>query len=328
MRALALALAAALTLSLTGASAWAEDAESLVTRGLELRVQGKDDQALVLFRRADALAPSPRTRAQVALAEQALGIWVPAEVHLSAALAAKDDPWIEKNRVALTAALDVVRQHVGSLEVLGGAPGADVLVDGAKVGALPMATPWRIEVGRRALEIRAPGYHSASRSTEIVAGRTTRETIEMVRDESPPAGTTHTPGAGPSHPETRIVLGTDPGGAQRTLGWVGVGTGAALLVTGVVGIIARQSAVSSYNDDKSCPGRGSAQQPTACQDYISSADTWRTISLVGLIGGGVFTVGGIVLVATAPSPRTTPVQAQAGVSCGPAGLGLACAGRF
>jgi hypothetical protein len=328
MRALALALAAALSISLTVARASAEDAEALVTRGLELRVQGKDDQALVLFRRAEALAPSPRTGAQVALAEQALGIWVPAEVHLAAALAAKDDPWIAKNRAALSAALDVVRQHVGSLEVLGGAPGAEVLVDGAKVGALPMAAPWRIEVGRRSLEIRAPGYHSASRSTEIVAGRTTRETIEMVREEPPPPGTSRVPAEGARPRETRIVVGTDPGGAQRTLGWVGVGVGGALLVTGVVGIVARQSAVSSYNDDTSCPGRGSAQQPTACQGYISSADTWRTISFVGLIGGGVFTAAGIVLLATAPSPQTTPVQA--GVSCGPAGLGLgvACAGRF
>jgi len=318
-RAIGLAVVAALVL--VTAAAHAEDADALVTRGLELRVQGKDDQALVLFKRADALAPSPRTRAQVALAEQALGIWVSAEAHLGAALAAQGDPWIEKNRAALTAALDVVKQHVGSLEVLGGAPGAEVIIDGAKVGVLPMAAPWRIEVGRRSLEIRARGYHSASRATEIAAGRTTRETIDLVReDPSAPAS-----GAGGAPPETRIVMQPDPGATQRIVGWVGVGTGAALLATGVIGLVARQSAVSSYNDDAACPGRGSAQQPTQCQDYVSSANSWRTVSIIGFIGGGVLTAGGIVLVATAPAAQTT---ALARAACGTSGFGLVCAGTF
>lgn len=309
-----------MALALGAPAARAEDAESLVTRGLELRVQGKDDQALVLFKRADELAPSPRTRAQVALAEQALGIWVPAEAHLSAALAAKGDAWIEKNRAALAGALDVVKQHVGTLEVLGGAPGAEVVVDGAPVGVLPMTAPWRIEVGRRSLEIRARGYHSASRATEIVAGRTTRETIELVREEARPA-----PAAGGSPPTTHIVMQPDPGSTQRTVGWIGVGTGAALLATGVIGLVARQSAVSSYNDDAACPGRGSAQQPTSCQDYVSSANSWRTISIIGFIGGGVLSAGGIVLVATAPSAKPTTLARAA---CGPAGLGLGCVGEF
>ncbi len=324
-RVLRLALAAAL--AFVAAPAHAEDADALVTRGLELRVQGKDDQALALFRRADALAPSPRTRAQVALAEQALGIWVPAEAHLSAALAAKDDAWIEKNRVALTQALEVVRQHVGSLEVLGGAPGAEVVVDGAKLGVLPMTVPWRVEVGRRSLEVRAKGYHSASRSTEIAAGRTTRETLDLVREEpgaSSASASTPSGGAG-APPPTRIILEADPGGTQRTLGWVGVGTGAALLATGVIAVVARQSAISSYNSDASCPGRGSASQPASCQDYISSADMWRTLSVIGFIGGGVFTVGGVVLIATSPSPKAAAVAAA---GCGPAGLGLSCAGTF
>jgi tetratricopeptide (TPR) repeat protein len=210
--ALGLALSAALALGTN--TARAEDAEALVTRGLELRLQGKDGQALELFRRADQIAPSPRTRAQVALAEQALGIWVAAEGHLAAALAAKDDAWIEKNRVALSAALEIVRQHLGQLEVLGGAPGAEVYVDGARIGVLPMSAPWRVEVGRRSLEVRAPGYHSASRTTEIVAGGTTRETIGLVKED---AAAARPAGAGG-------VMQPDGGAVQRTLGWAAVGT--------------------------------------------------------------------------------------------------------
>jgi hypothetical protein len=294
-----------IALALVAPAARAEDAEALVARGIELREQGKDDQALELFRRADALSPSPRTQAQVALAEQALGIWVLAEAHLVSALAAQNDAWIEKNRAALTGALGVVHQHVGTLEVRGPADGASVFVDGAKVGVVPGS--WRVEVGRRAIEVRAPGYHLASRTTDIAAGATTRETIPLVREE---------PGA-------RGAVEPAKGGTQRMLGWVFVGTGSALVVTGVVGLFARQSAVSSYNDDATCPGMGSAAQPPSCEDRISTANTWRTISIASFIAGGAVGAAGVVLVLTAPAAR-----AQAAIACAPWLGGASCAVRF
>jgi hypothetical protein len=296
----------------------ADDTEALISRGIELREQGKDDQALEVFRKADAAAPSPRTKAQVGLAEQALGIWVAAEAHVEAALAAKEDAWIERYRAPLASALAIIKKHVGSLEVRGGVPGADVLIDGAKIGTLPMRAPWRVEVGRRAIEVRAAGYYTASRATDIVASSTTRETFDLVRDEG---------AADPPHPAgTPPVVVESPrtGSVQRTMGWIFVGTGGAALVVGVVGLVARQSAVSAYNDDAACPGMGEPVQPPQCNDRISSANTWRTVSVASFIGGGVLTVGGAVLVLTAPSPA----PASARVACGPMGVGLACAGRF
>jgi len=315
-----------IALAKTGARADAApptpDAEALVTRGIELREQGKDDQALELFRRADAIAPSPRTRAQVALAEQALGIWVAAEVHLEAALAAKDDPWIERYRVALASALETVRQHVGRLEVRGGVQGAEVFVDGAKIGALPMTGSWRVEVGRRSLELRAPGHHAASRVTEIAPGATTRETIELV-----PEITSERPAGGPNDkPRTSVIVETPKGSGERTLGWVFAGTGAALVATGIVGVVARQLAVSAYNEDKTCPGMGQPTQPSACQDRISAAETWRTILLVSFISGGAVGLGGVVLLLTASPAK--PAAPGATVACGPAALGVSCVGRF
>ncbi len=62
----------------------AADESDLVERGIELRIQHRDDEALALFRRAYEATPKPRTRAQIGLAEQALGSWVSAEVDLSA----------------------------------------------------------------------------------------------------------------------------------------------------------------------------------------------------------------------------------------------------
>jgi hypothetical protein len=293
--------------------------EALIKRGIELREQGKDDWALELFKQADALVPSPRTKAQVGLAEQALGIWVAAEGHVEAALAAKDDAWIERYRGALENALATIKKHVGTLEVRGGVPGGDVLVDGAKVGTLPMTAPWRVEVGRRAIEVRAAGYHSASRATDIVAGATTRETFQLVKEDAV---------AEPSRAGGAAIdaSASAPGAVQRTMGWVFVGTGGAALVLGVVGIVARQSTVSGYNEDTTCPGLGSANQPAECQDRISTADTWRTVSIASFIAGGVLGVGGAVLVLTAPSSPRAPASAR--LACGPLGAGVACGGTF
>ena len=55
------------------------EADALITKGVGLREKGRDEEALDVFRQALAKSPSARARAQVALAEQALGMWVLAE---------------------------------------------------------------------------------------------------------------------------------------------------------------------------------------------------------------------------------------------------------
>jgi hypothetical protein len=285
-------------------------ADALVAEGIALRERGKDEEALERFRQADALQPTPRTRAQIALAEQALGYWVPAEEHLIAALAKADDPWIAKNRAALDGALETIKKHLATLEVRGDVPNAEVLVDGKRIGSLPITA--RVEAGARTLLVRAPGYHATSRAVQVSPGSTARETIELTRataDEGKPG-------------DRAVILSTE-GGTQRTLGWVAVGVGGALVALGVVGVVARQAAVSAYNDDRSCPGLGSATQPPQCADKVSRADTWQTLSIVGLAGGGVLVAGGVVLLLTAP---TAPVQTR--IACGVQGSGVGCAGVF
>jgi hypothetical protein len=56
-----------------GAPAHAEDADELIHKGIELRKQGQDLDALEAFRRANALTSTPRALAQMGFAEQALG---------------------------------------------------------------------------------------------------------------------------------------------------------------------------------------------------------------------------------------------------------------
>ncbi len=111
------------------AVAAAPSTDALIEQGLDLRRDGKPEQALELFRRAHAIAPSPRTFGQMGLVEASLKRWVDGETHLSVSLSNPDDTWVIKNRAFLDEALAQCRQHVGDL-VVSGPAGVEVFVGG------------------------------------------------------------------------------------------------------------------------------------------------------------------------------------------------------
>ena len=314
--------AAPLHLLAQAAGADEAEADGLIAHGVELREHGKDDEALAVFKKALAKSPSPRARAQVGLAEQALGLWIVAESDLVIALGAVDDAWIAKNRGALEGALATVRRRLGSLEVRG-TEGAEIMLDGVRLGILPSPGPFRVEAGRRTLEIRAKGFHSTTRTLEVPAGGVSRETVTLVAltpDQVEGAARGGPSGAG---------RGGEPGSGQRLAGWVFTGTGAALLITGGVGLLVRKGIVDDYNT--ACPGLG-VGQPADCDSRIESAKTWLTVSIITLVGGGIFTLGGLSLVALAPR-RDASAASGVRVGCAPSAVGLGaaaltCSGSF
>ncbi|HEV3191873.1 MAG TPA: tetratricopeptide repeat protein [Polyangiaceae bacterium] len=156
------------------------DAETLYREGVALRRQRHDAEALAEFRRAYSIQPAPRTLAQIALAEQALGRWVDAEADLQRAVQTKDDAWIERNRDVLAAGLTDIRRHLGDLDVEADAPGAELWVNGARVAVLPLAHSLRVETGSVLLEVRARGYASARRTTFVEPGERAHEDIHLV----------------------------------------------------------------------------------------------------------------------------------------------------
>src|ERR1044071_3638585 len=95
------AIALALTCSLAGATARADPSSGeMVDKGIQLRREHRDAEALAQFKRAEQLNPAPRIKAQIGLAEQALGQWVEAERDLNLALSANEDPWIADHEAA------------------------------------------------------------------------------------------------------------------------------------------------------------------------------------------------------------------------------------
>ncbi|HEY1960669.1 MAG TPA: PEGA domain-containing protein [Polyangiaceae bacterium] len=273
----------------------ADDADALIDQGLQLREQGKDADALALFERAYAEAPTPRAKAQIALAEQALGRWAAAEKDLGAALASDADPWIAKYKDALQGALTTARTHLGDLILNGGVAGADVKVDGEKEATLPASGPLRLVVGTHTLEVRADGYYPWSQPVTIRADAPAAVSIEMhVRVEAPAMRAVVAP------PLLRAPERVPVSSARRTIGIALALSAAAPLALGFVGIGIRASEVSAYNADATCPGLASATQPAGCQSHIDAASTWQIVSIVGFAFAGALAATGIVVALTAP----------------------------
>lgn len=172
----------AFALALLGAVARvaaADDVDALVKKGNDLRRQGRDKEALAEFRRAAQINETPRVTAQIALAEQALGLWEDSWPHLKKALDHAADPWILKNRAVLETALGVIEEHVGVVEIWGAPDGAEVLLDGRPIGHLPSANPAAVVSDQVSLKVSYAGYTDLTRPLKVKIGTLVREHVEL-----------------------------------------------------------------------------------------------------------------------------------------------------
>jgi len=165
--------AAAATLCAATARAQNDPCAQRIHDGVALRREGRDAEALEVFRAGLGVCPSARMRVQLAWAEQALGRWLSAAEHLREAMRA-EDPWVVERRARLTGDLAVIEGHIGRLELLGGIEGAEVLLDGVPSGVLPWTQPRPLLVGAVRLEVRREGYYPVLRQVSVIAGQVTR----------------------------------------------------------------------------------------------------------------------------------------------------------
>lgn len=173
-------LAFALSLDPQPASAQiGESPDALIDQGVAARRAGEDDRALALFTRAWQSDHSNRSRAQMALAEQALGMWRLADAHLREALDARGDGWIESHEPALRASLDQIGEHLGTVEIRCVIVGAEVRIDGEVMGRTPLTEPLRVAAGTSTIEVTASGFLPLTREVTVVAGQQARETFEL-----------------------------------------------------------------------------------------------------------------------------------------------------
>jgi hypothetical protein len=259
--------------------------DAMLHEGVDLRRQGRDDDARAVFEHALERAQESRSdrvaiaEAQLGLAEQAVGRWAPAERHVREALTLAD-PWIQRNRPDLEEALRTIREHLGSLQVLGSPNGAEVTADGQEIGTLPMAQPMYVPAGVSIVEVHAEGYYPSVRRVAISPGNLAHETFELHRRD-----------------------GARPSGSSNAMAWVigGAIGGGVFGLMGVISLGIREGNVSGYNGDPLCPGTAAMSQPSGCSSRINAANAATGFAAVGLAGFGVgaaVVIGGLIVQGT------------------------------
>jgi hypothetical protein len=293
-----------------GDKATAEEAETLIQRGLRLRKAGDDAGALPEFQKAHQLAPTPRTAAQLGLVEQALGHWDEAEGHLAVAIRSTSDPWVEKHRDSLQSAMVVVRGHIGSVQITGEPSGAEVYINGRLVGRLPLNQPITVIAGEVDIELRADGYRKKAEKIAVGNNQHKPFVMRLEKVDSPAPRVVEdarrldvTSGGEPTASREREATVIPPKSAATDghaigpiVGWSLAGVGLATVTVGVVDALLGQSKMdAAVVDANAANAMMNMELYKNAQSKLSSGRSQRSAGVVVSVVGGVVAVGGVIV---------------------------------
>lgn len=297
----------------------------------ELRRNQQLDQALAIYERLATSAGEVRAQGERGITEAQMGRWVAAEEHLVAALAG-EDRWTRHHRAGLQSVLEAVRGHLADLNVACNVRGAALRVNGVVSGTLPRTTAVRVPMGPVVLDVTAEHYE-AHRETVQITERSSRVEVTLVPEAAPVAVTpTVVPVAVAPVAVQVPVAAVAPRPVEAptssvlpalritafTLGGVG-------LALGVAGLVLSGGASSSYSSARCQDMTGTLS--SECQGYADTFNSMQAMATAGFVAGGVFAVGGLVLLFVHPSRSSAQA---AGWSCGqgPGSFGLSCGATF
>jgi hypothetical protein len=288
---------------------------ALVNEGVAHFKANRFEEARSKFMDALAVAKVPTIAVWAAQAHEKLGRLVAAsELYRSAVLMQPNELWLgnaqqqaqQQAREALTALTP--RIPAAKIELVG-AESSQVEVSIDKV---------TVPAGLLAVErILDPGPHVV---TATRAGQTLTEKLVLTEAEkkvvrldfsaaspsiAPGSATPPTTSKGPLPGQrvTAVQAKPESSGTQRTLAWVGLGVGAAGLALGttaaVLVVTKRSSLHSDGCEDNNCYG-------STFNDRVDSYNTWRKVSTVGFVVGGVGAVAGVTLLLLKPKQESAP----------------------
>jgi hypothetical protein len=320
----------------------AEDAvvEALIQRGIQLRRNNSDEEALAVFLEAEKQDPtSVRVLLHVVTAAQAAGKWLLADSYMRKVTALDSDPYYQRHNDAIEVVRRSIAARVGTFQAQGGPDGASVRLDGQLVGTLPMTAPASIEAGAYLMEVHKPGFYRLRRNVTISGGVLTREPVELNR-----AVARGDLGAGPGTAGAAALGEGGVGGEEPektwwqspAVGWTFLGLGVASGVASGISFATREDRVDRWNDDRCIPeGTPMVTREESCGQFKDQAETAQTIGIVTAVVGVVFTGVGITQLLTSGGSDATVAEdtasAQQGLTlkeCGAGFLTIACRGSF
>jgi tetratricopeptide (TPR) repeat protein len=316
MRAVTLGVALALVAQPATAGARADKTEARrhFQVGVSAAEAGAYAEAIVEFTRAYELSPNFAVLYNIATAQEALGDEPAAlttfERYLTEggpaiAAARRAEVAAEMNR--LTARTGVIVPHVSPDD-------ARLTLDGAAMAPSATGRPQRVKLGAHRLAATKEGYRAAEQTVSIASGDNIDVTLALspIPESPPPAAPP--PPAPPPAPAPQPVLiqlaapPTPParasGSGLRTLGYLVGGVGLAALVTsGALYLDSWLQAQNAINNGctqnlETCMGNGRAE-------WQSSVNYAKASQIVAAAGGALL-VGGVVMIAVAPSGAGAP----------------------
>jgi hypothetical protein len=316
-------------------------AEELIKQANDFRREGHDERALPLLRQAYEITRTPRTAAQLGLAELALGYWTSARDHLAEALApAGSHPWVSRNRATIEEALAKARAHIAELTVDGAPAGAEVAVNGKVVGTLPLPGPLEVGEGRLDVELRAPGGRTAKQTLTLAGGA--RERVSLRLEPAVGASAAGAGGAATEPTTLRAAPHDEPAGSvttssapaeglptwRRALPWTLLAAGAAAAAVGVWQHVAWRDQQSQFEAIRACgasvPMHGADPRCAGLYDNLTGD---RSRALLGY-GVGAFLAAGAAVAFIVNGSTAPAAEARVGLAAGPGELGLSYAGTF
>lgn len=317
-------------------------AEALFKKGLDSMKHNQFKEACDAFQGSDEADPSPGTEINLALCNEKQGKIASAWgwYRTAAGLA---DQRNQKDRAELARAeagkLEP-KMHKLTISVKGSPDGLVVTRNGATVPNALLGSEAPIDPGDYVIEVNAKGKKPWKQTVRIPQGPGIERLDVPPLEDAPVAPTAApagpTPAGGDYHPPQ---AGGNDGSTQRTVGLIVGGVGILALI-GAGGLEIFNLAVTN-NDYKKIDSDYQAKKcsatppgdPIACPQLASSRQSKddarhanQTGAIVMAVSGGALVIGGIVLLATAPSSRTTGVLTKTRfyplVGNGTTGLGL------
>jgi hypothetical protein len=215
----------------------------------------------------------------------------------------------------------------------GDVPNPKVVLDDKPINAAALGVRRSVDPGDHVVHVTADGFKPGEAHFTATPGGTTNAPVSLEKDTSAPplppdtgpgagaaaAGQGANPPPGGGAPAAGSADVGTPAKGNRTLAYVALGVGGALLVTGAVTGVLALGKHSSLNS--SCPGG------TCTPDQQSNIDSYHTmglVSTVGFIGGAV--VGGLGAYLFFTSSPAQPAKTGVVPYLGPGTLGAY--GRF
>ncbi len=283
-----------------------ESAKAQYLEGIALRQKGDEAGALLRFRAAFALVPTPITALEVGRSQLALGKILDGRDTLLKAShmpkVAGESAKADEARDEATRLADAAKTKLATLTVAPVTdPDATLVIDGATIPHDAAAAPRMVDPGPHVVDVKAKGSEG---HVEVTLAEGEQRSVEVPLH----AVVVTEPPKGPWKPSPLVFIGFGVG-AVGLLG--GAATGIAALVT--TGKLADE-----------CPNKVCAP---SSQSTIDTSKALGTVSTIAFIVGGVGVVAGVIgLVISkrepAPAPAAAWVRPVLGVGGGGATFGL------